>query len=213
MVGGGVTVIARLTGHAARISDDALVVDVNGVGYLVHATTGVHEVASRAGGEPITVHVHTIVRDDAILLYGFVSELEQAVFERLLDLQGVGPKVARAVVSTFDPRDIIRAARTGDAKLMQSVPGIGPKVARRIVTELQDRLDDIADLVIADAAQSGTTTLAAQVSDADAAFMDARDALVALGLSIVEAEAALRDLPDELGADERVRRALKAVRA
>jgi holliday junction DNA helicase RuvA len=198
--------IARLTGRCVHADAESIVVDVGGVGYLVRATTGVIQAAQR-DPELVTVHVHTNVREDAIQLFGFATIAEQQVFERLTSLQGVGPKVAIAVLSAIAPQDLQRATITEDVALLQSVPGVGPKVARRIVTELKDKLDDV---VVA-----GVTTFSATVvGDGDAAavmasFYEAREALVGLGMSIPEAEAALAGTDDVASAAERVRQALK----
>jgi Holliday junction DNA helicase RuvA len=195
--------IARLSGRVVHHDTDAVVIDAGGVGYLVRATASVLRQAA-GGADPIVVWVHTSVREDAIQLFGFADRAEQGVFERLIGLQGVGPKVALSVVSAFSPADIRRAAETDDVKLLQSVPGIGPKVARRIVTELAGMLDDIAPAM---------TTLRAGGEDPHASFMDARDALVGLGMSLQAAEAALKLTDDDAPADARVRQALQGVRA
>lgn len=183
---------------------ESMIIDVGGVGYLVRATTGVIQAAQRAP-EQVTVHVHTNVREDAIQLFGFASHAEQQVFERLTALQGVGPKVAIAVLSSIAPQDIQRATLTDDVALLQSVPGVGPKVARRIVTELKDKLDDILG-------GAGITTLAASVEDGDGAmatFYEAREALVGLGMTIPEAEAALAGTDETATSSARVKQALK----
>jgi Holliday junction DNA helicase RuvA len=160
--------------------------------------------AAQRAPEQVTVHIHTNVREDAIQLYGFASHAEQQVFERLTSLQGVGPKVAIGVLSAISPQDIQRATMTEDVALLQSVSGVGPKVARRIVTELKDKLDDIVP--------SGVTTFSARVEgdapDAMATFYEAREALVGLGMSIPEAEAALASTDDAAGAGVRVKQAL-----
>lgn len=197
--------IARLTGRCIHADTESIVVDVGGVGYLVRATTGVVQDALR-NPDSVTVHVHTSVREDAIQLFGFASHAEQRVFERLTTLQGVGPKVAIAVLSAISPADIQRATLTEDVALLQSVPGVGPKVARRIVTELKDKLGDIVP--------AGVTTFSARVEDgapdAMATFYEAREALVGLGMGIAEAEAALSGTDEDLDAGERVKQALAA---
>jgi Holliday junction DNA helicase RuvA len=197
--------IARLTGRCAYVEEDVVVLDVNGVGYQLRATTGVVRAAATAGDAELAVFVHTNVREDAIQLFGFQSLAEQRLFERLLGLQGVGPRVAMSIVSAYGPAEIRRAAQTEDVALLQSIPGIGPKVARRIVTELQGKLDDIAPAMVTLGATDGGTAVAT--------FYDARDALVELGLSVQVAEAALRDTDDDAPADERIRQALQAVRS
>ncbi len=195
--------IASLTGRCVHADAESIVVDVGGVGYLVRATTGVIQAAQREP-EQVQVHVHTSVREDAIQLFGFASRVEQVVFERLVTLQGVGPKVAIAVLSSISPADLRRATLTEDVALLQTVPGVGPKVARRIVTELRDKLEDVAP--------AGLTTFAATVEDgtpdAMATFYEAREALTGLGMSISEAEAALAGTDEDADAGERVRQAL-----
>jgi Holliday junction DNA helicase RuvA len=196
--------IARLRGRCIHADSESIIVDVGGVGYLVRATTGVIQAAQRAP-EEVMVFVHTNVREDAIQLFGFADLSEQQVFERLTSLQGVGPKVAIAVLSSISPQDIQRATLTEDVALLQSVPGVGPKVARRIVTELKDKLDDIVP--------AGITTFAARVEDGEtpdsmATFYEAREALVGLGMGIPEAEAALAQTDDAATAEVRIKQAL-----
>lgn len=195
--------IARLTGRCVHADPESIVVDVGGVGYLVRATTGVIQAAQRTPDD-VTVFIHTNVREDAIQLFGFATQAEQQVFERLTTLQGVGPKVAIAVLSALAPQDIQRATITEDVALLQSVPGVGPKVARRIVTELKDKLEDVMP--------AGVTTFSATVQDGApdsmATFYEAREALVGLGMGIPEAEAALASTDEAADAGERVRQAL-----
>lgn len=195
--------IACLSGRCVHADPESIVVDVGGVGYLVRATTGVIQAARRTP-ESVMVFIHTNVREDAIQLFGFATHSEQQVFERLTSLQGVGPKVAIAVLSALSPQDIQRATITEDVALLQSVPGVGPKVARRIVTELRDKLEDIMP--------AGVTTFSATVEDGApdsmATFYEAREALVGLGMGIAEAEAALATTDDSAAAGERVKQAL-----
>jgi Holliday junction DNA helicase RuvA len=165
----------------------ALVVDVNGVGYLVHATPTVH----RLGDGEITVEVHTIVREDALQLYGFATGEERELFELLLGVNGVGPKVALAIVSGSTPAELRRAIARDDVKRFQAIPGIGLKTAQRAVLELKEKLplvDAVAD---------------------DGAGLTARDALVELGWSLVDAERALAEVDSSLPVEEQVRNALR----
>lgn len=202
--------IARLAGRCVHADAESIIVDVGGVGYLVRATTGVIQ-AALADPDDVRVYVHTNVREDAIQLFGFASYREQQTFDRLTQLQGVGPKVAIAVLSSVSPADLQRATLTEDVALLQSVPGVGPKVARRIVTELKDKLEDLVP--------SGVTTFTAQVHDDDAgssmpgalaSLYEARAALVELGMSITDAEAALAHTDPAATAEVRVRQALSA---
>jgi Holliday junction DNA helicase RuvA len=180
-------VIARLRGRVAGRVAQALVVDVNGVGYLVHATPTVH----RLGDGEITVEVHTIVREDALQLYGFATAEERELFELLLGVNGVGPKVALAIVSGSTPAELRRAIARDDVKRFQAIPGIGLKTAQRVVLELKEKL-----------------TLVDAVAD-DGGGLTARDALVELGWSLVDAERALADVDPSLPVEEQVRNALR----
>jgi Holliday junction DNA helicase RuvA len=165
-----------------------LVVDVSGVGYLVHATPSVH----RLGSDEITVEVHTVVREDALQLYGFASPDERELFELLLGVNGVGPKVALAIVSGSTPAELRRAIARDDVKRFQAIPGIGLKTAQRVVLELKAKL--------ADASFAGESV-------GEPAL--ARDALVELGWSLVDAERALADVDASLPVEEQVRSALR----
>jgi Holliday junction DNA helicase RuvA len=179
-------VIARLRGRAAGRVGQALVVDVNGVGYLVHATPTVH----RLGDGEITVEVHTVVREDALQLFGFASADERELFELLLGVNGVGPKVALAIVSGSTPAELRRAIARDDVKRFQAIPGIGLKTAQRVVLELKAKLGD-ASLVT------------------DEGGLTARDALVELGWTLIDAERALAGVDAGLPVEEQVRHALK----
>jgi holliday junction DNA helicase RuvA len=180
--------IARLRGRVAGRAGPSLVVDVNGVGYLVHATPSVHAL----GDGEITVEVHTIVREDALQLYGFASGEERELFELLLGVNGVGPKVALAIVSGSTPAELRRAIARDDVKRFQAIQGVGLKTAQRVVLELREKLS-VADAVAADG-PGGLT---------------ARDALVELGWSLVDAERALADVDADLTVEEQVRSALR----
>jgi Holliday junction DNA helicase RuvA len=179
--------IARLRGRLAGRSGAGVVVDVNGVGYLVHATPSVH----RLGGGEVTVEVHTVVREDALQLYGFATAAERELFELLLGVSGVGPKVALAIVSGSPPAELRRAIAREDVKRFQAIPGIGLKTAQRVVLELKEKLAAVDDV----AASSGE--------------LMARDALVELGWSLVDAERALADVDESLPVEEQVRAALR----
>jgi holliday junction DNA helicase RuvA len=179
--------IARLRGRIAGRTGQGAIVDVNGVGYLVHATPSVH----RLGDGEITVEVHTVVREDALQLFGFATSEERELFELLLGVNGVGPKVALAIVSGSTPAELRRAIVRDDVKRFQAIPGIGLKTAQRVVLELKEKLP----LVEAEPERGGDLT--------------ARDALVELGWSLVDAEHALAGVDDELSVEEQVRQALR----
>ena len=181
--------IARLRGRVAGRAGAGLIVDVNGVGYLVSATPSVQ----RLGDGEITIEIHTVVREDALQLYGFATAEEREVFELLLGVSGVGPKVALAIVSGSTPAELGRAIARDDVKRFQAIPGVGLKTAQRVVLELKEKMIFTDD---ERARQSGELT--------------ARDALVELGWSLLDAERALADVDQELPIEEQVRQALRA---
>ncbi len=131
--------IARLTGAVLEKQATRLVVDVRGVGYEVHVPLSTFYHLPDPGGE-VTLRVHTHVRDDAIVLYGFATALEQQLFELLIATSGIGPKLALAVLSGIDPADLVRAVQAGDVARLTRIPGVGRKTAERIGLELKDRL-------------------------------------------------------------------------
>jgi Holliday junction DNA helicase RuvA len=132
-------VIALLRGTLLEKSPSRLIVDVSGVGYdvLVPLSTfyGLGD-----PGDSVTLRTHTHVREDVIALYGFLTRLEQDLFERLIAINGVGPKLALAVLSGIEPAELIRAVRTQDVARLTAIPGVGKKTAERIGLELKDRL-------------------------------------------------------------------------
>jgi Holliday junction DNA helicase RuvA len=187
-------VIARLRGvPAGRTQDGGLVLDVNGVGYLVHATPSAVRRADR--GSELTVETYLHVREDALQLYGFADAEERELFEQLLSVSGVGPKVALAIVSGSPPADLRRAIALDDTARFEAIPGIGKKTAQRVVLELKGKLGP----AVAAPGPSGAVP-----------HVVARDALVGLGYSVLEAEQALADVDPSLPPEERVRLALKA---
>jgi Holliday junction DNA helicase RuvA len=185
-------VISRLRGTPAGRTVDGLVVDVGGVGYLVYATPSV--VRRAEGAAEITVETYLHVREDAMQLYGFADAAERALFVQLLGVSGIGPKVALAVVSSAPPDELTRAIALRDSVRFQAIPGIGKKTAERIVLELEGSLGEVMPSTPAGAPRE----------------LVARDALVELGYSVVEAEQALAGVDPELPVEERVREALRS---
>jgi Holliday junction DNA helicase RuvA len=165
------------------------VLEVGGVGYLVSATPRV----SARLGEETTVETYLHVRDDALQLYGFATAEERALFELLLSVSGIGPKVALAIVSASPSDELRRAIARGDLARFEAIPGIGRKIAQRIVMELGDKLAH--DPAVP--AGAGGPLLA-------------RDALVELGYSLLDAERALAGIEESLPVEEQVRQALRS---
>jgi Holliday junction DNA helicase RuvA len=181
-------VIARLRGRVAARTAAGVLIDVGGVGYLVAATP---RVAARVG-EEATVETYLHVREDALHLYGFASADERELFELLLGVSGVGPKVALAIVSGSTPAELRRAIAREDTARFEAIPGIGRKTAQRVVLDLKDKLEAYG---FDDGAARGPGL--------------ARDALVELGWSIVDADRALADVDESLPVEEQVRAALR----
>ena len=193
--------IALVSGTVAVRRADAVVVDCGGVGYRLAVSA---ETLKRvpAVGKPVTLHSHLVVRDDALMLYGFASEEERELFLLLLGVQAVGPKVALAVLSGGPPRQLVGAIAAGDAARFQAVPGIGKRTAERIIVELREKVD---------AAPAGD---AITVSRGDDPRLLARDGLVGLGFSVQEAAEMLESAPSEAHTPEDlIAHALKGARA
>jgi len=136
-------VIASLTGEVAEVSPAAAVVDVAGVGYLVHAPAPV--LAGLGRGQHVRLLTHLVVREDSMTLYGFRTADQRELFQTLMGVTGVGPKLALAVLSVFEPLALRQAVATGDIDALTSVPGVGRRGAQRMLLELRDRLDVVID--------------------------------------------------------------------
>src|SRR3989338_7422967 len=182
--------IGKLTGVLSGRQGDSVVVDVQGVGYCVRVPLAF----TLTEGAPVSLHIHTAVRDDAIDLYGFAQEEELAFFRQLMTVSSVGPKTALSIMSVAEPAALKRAIAAGDASTLTKVFGIGKRSAERIVVELRDKLQ------LETGVQSG-------VAGPDAEVIEA---LMALGYSAAEGRKALKDIgavgesiKDRLGAARR----------
>jgi Holliday junction DNA helicase RuvA len=178
-------VIALVRGTVALRRADHVVLEAGGVGYRLAVSA---ETLRRvpAVGQSVTLHSHLIVRDDALALFGFATEQERDLFLALIGVQSVGPKVALAVLSGGTPRELIGALACGDVARLQAVPGIGKRTAERIVVELREK--------VAGGVPGGEDIV---ITRADDPRRLARDGLVELGFTIVEADELLRDAPDD----------------
>jgi Holliday junction DNA helicase RuvA len=195
--------IARLSGLLAGVAADSAIIDVNGVGYLVSASA--RTLGSwGAAGAAVVAHVETHVREDAIQLYGFATEDERDWFRILNSVQGVGGRVALAILSVLPPADLQAAIALKDATSVARANGVGPKLAARIVNELKDKAGSI---VVTGAAPIVAATTAG------GAVKDALSALANLGFKPIEASRAVAEASAELGegaaVGELVRVALK----
>jgi Holliday junction DNA helicase RuvA len=187
--------IASLNGTIQKREDHSLVISVGGVGLRVTVPRTVLENVGGVGRQ-IALHTHLMVRETDLSLFGFESEEDLQLFELLLGISGIGPKVAMAILSTLSPELLKSAIMQEETAALQRVPGIGKKTAERIMFQLRDKLDFTA-----------VATTLPLVADVD---VDVIDILTGLGFSIVEAQSALQHLPrDVAGIDQRVQQALQ----
>jgi Holliday junction DNA helicase RuvA len=189
--------IALLEGTVAVRRADHVVVSCNGVGYRLAVSAETLRHIPRVG-QRTEIHTHLIVRDDALLLYGFATEEERDLFLLLIGVQSVGPKMALAVLSGGPPRDLLGAVAAGDTARLQAAPGIGKRTAERIVVELREKVGAVPDEPIV-------------ITRGDDPRMLARDGLVGLGFSPQEADKLLDGAPGDTPEDL-IAHALKGAR-
>ncbi len=178
-----------------RLPPSELLLEVGGVGYRV--TVPCATFAAAAPGEPLFLHVHTHVREDALVLYGFAAADERRCFEALLGAHGVGPALALAILSAHSPAALRRAVATDDADALTAVPGVGRKTAARLLIELQSRLDLPADEVVIPSANGRGS------------HAEVRAALAGLGYGPEEVRDVLRALPEAGSVEELLTSALR----
>lgn len=197
--------IGRLRGRIVEKQPPRLVIDVGGVGYEVEAPMSTFFTLSQQSGD-VTLLTQMVVRDDAILLYGFAEDSERRLFRELIKVSGVGAKLALTVLSGMSVADFVATIEADDAARLTGLPGVGKKTAARLLVEMRDKLSgtDMAPSLNAAAADAGGDT------GAGGANSDARHALIALGYKPAEADRLLRGL-DTNGLDSEaiIREALK----
>lgn len=196
--------IAKLKGLVDSVDTDSAVIDVGGVGYLVSAS--VRTLRDLAVGGQATMLVETIVREDAISLYGFLETAERDWFRILTTVQGVGARVALSILSTLSPDEIARAIAAQDKATLSRPAGVGPKLAARLATELKDKA---AAFGIAPAPVSESNA-GAPVAAGGSINEDAISALVNLGYKRVEAFGAVARVTQRLGAEARLDAVIRA---
>jgi Holliday junction DNA helicase RuvA len=196
--------IGLLRGCLLEKAPNRLLVDVHGVGYDVQVPLSTFYQLPEVGGE-VTLRIHTHVREDAIALFGFITPLELEIFERLIGVSGIGPRLAVAVLSGIEVADLVRAVRLGDVARLTAIPGVGKKTAERIVLELKDRLPQPA---AAGAAAAGPPGVAVDLRG------DVLSALLNLGYHRALAEKAVDgalQAPGEATFERVLRRSLGAL--
>lgn len=172
--------IARLRGQLVEKQPNSAIVDVAGVGYALTIPVSTYSEIGEAGGE-VSLHVHTHVREDALALFGFSTRHEKSLFELLVTVNGVGPRLAIAVLSGLPTPDLLTAIRSGDAKTLTRIPGVGRKTGERIILELREKLGPIE--------APASEQAAAPASGVEA---DVLSAMLNLGCTADAAEKALR---------------------
>ncbi|QOC23072.1 Holliday junction branch migration protein RuvA [Wenzhouxiangella sp. AB-CW3] len=188
--------IVRLSGTLIERQPPALVIDVQGVGYEVEAPLNVFD-RLPADGEPLTILTHLVVREDAQILYGFLSEADRKLFRELLKVSGIGPRLALAILSGVSGEDFALMVEAGDAQALTRLPGIGKKTAERLILEMRGKVSDLGE---------GAATTGAG-GDASG---EARAALTALGYSTAEALKMVKAVADpNLSPEALIRAALK----
>jgi len=193
--------IATLHGVLTEKNPSRLVVDVGGVGYEVNVPLSTFYALGEMGAE-VDLRIHTHVRQETLSLFGFATRLEVDLFERLITISGVGPRLALAVLSGLEPPDLLRAIQNSDIVRLQGIPGVGKKTAERISLELKDKLP-------ANAVDEGVTTDPG--NDTEGIRNDVMSALLNLGYHRPLAERAVNEvLTDKLGTfEEALRQALR----
>jgi Holliday junction DNA helicase RuvA len=196
--------IAYLRGRVLEKQPSRVIVDVSGVGYDVSVPLSTFYTAGEPGAE-ITLRIHTHVREDQLALYGFATVLELAVFERLIGVSGIGPRLALAVLSGMEPRELTAAIERGDLARLTRIPGVGKKTAERIVVELRDRLPK---------ALAGMADQSAAAAPVDIRRDDLTSALGNLGYdrrAIDKVLDAVMDSQPDAAFEQHLRAALKAL--
>jgi Holliday junction DNA helicase RuvA len=188
--------ISSLRGKIESLSTDSVIVDVNGIGFQVHMPTGALSTIGIPGTE-VKIYTHLHFREDNISLFGFTTTEELLLFETLLSVSGLGPRLALAMLSSLNPGQITSAITTGSREILVMVPGIGKKVADRIILELKDKI--------------GTNWIATPAMELARENTDVLTALIALGYSATEAMKAIASLPadESTNLEEKIKIALQ----
>ncbi len=194
--------IHRLRGTLVEKDAEGVVLDVGGVGYRAAASLATLR-ALPSLGEECVIHTRMVVREDAMLLFGFGAPEERAAFDALTGVSKIGPKLAISILSSMSPAEIVEAVGRSDVLKLASVPGLGRKTAERLVLELRGK----------DLAVFGAEALAGGNGGGGGPFMEAREALTALGYSLDEAEKALKEVPPQGSAEKYIKEALRRIRS
>lgn len=191
-----------LRGHVANVETDYVVIEVSGIGYRVF-TPNPYLFSTQE--ESVVAYIHHHVRDDAILLYGFATRNEQTLFRKLLDVTGIGPRVALGILSAGQPEQVVQAIQHENIAFLTKLPGIGKKTAQRIILDLKDKLQS---LVMEDSIGSDDGLLSLSANDSayleDDNWQAAREGLTALGYTAAELDRAFATMKQQLTGEESV---------
>ena len=182
--------IANLIGKLIYKSPDHSIVDVNGIGYKIFTPLSTYYVLPKTG-ESVTLHIHTRVREDELKLFGFLTEEEQTIFEKLITINKVGPKLALGILSGMSPENLLTAIMSNDAARLSAIPGVGKKTAERLTLEMKDKLSDLTFVM---EHQQDTEV-------PEGPYEDALSALVNLGYKKPQAEKSLKSAYNKIGKD------------
>ena len=190
--------IAHLIGKLIYKSPDHSIVDVNGIGYKIFTPLSTYYVLPKTG-ESVTLHIHTRVREDELKLFGFLTEEEQTIFEKLITINKVGPKLALGILSGMSPENLLTAIMNNDAARLSTIPGVGKKTAERLTLEMKDKLSDL------------TFEMEHQLDSEtpEGFYEDALSALVNLGYKKPQAEKSLKSAYNKIGKDSSLEELIK----
>lgn len=192
-----------LRGTVAYIESDYAVLDVNGVGYQVYMSNP-YELANKE--DELLLYTHQHVREDAILLYGFVTQEEQALFRKLIEVSGIGPRVAMGILSGGRPEAFVTAVQSEDLAYLTKLPGIGKKTAQRIILDLKDKLGGLGDMLVTTEAAVAATSVEV---DPATPWQEAKEGLLALGYREVETDRAWQLIADKVSDEDTVETLMK----
>lgn len=198
--------IEFVRGSVAYIESDYAVIDVNGIGYQVYVSNPY----ALLNQEDTMLYTHQHVREDAILLYGFPTREEQALFRKLLEVSGIGPRVAMGIMSGGRPEAFIAAVQREDIGYLMKLPGIGKKTAQRIILDLKDKLSNMSEMIQSEEVAAATVNV-----DSSTPWQEAREALLALGYREAETDRAWQlisaEVKDEDTVETLMKKALQAL--
>ena len=185
-----------IEGKVDKLKPDSIVINANGVGYLIHISLATYDTVKKTN--PLRLFVHQIVREDHHALYGFAEETERSLFKQLISVSGIGANTGRLILSSLKTNDLVMAIINGNVALISSIKGIGPKTAQRMVLELKDKVGKVSG-------SSGNSIVIGEQS----ANQEAVQALIALGFNRIKAEKAVQKAITQNQEDESVESIIK----